>query len=633
VCGIGGIWHLTGRPVEKDRLGRMCASQAHRGPDGEGIWIEGNCGLVFRRLAILDLSDQALQPMQRNGLVAVYNGEIHNYVELRAQLEQQGYSFTTQTDTEVVLNGYHCWETDCFEKFNGMWSVAFWDPQRQILLLCRDRFGIKPLYYACSSGQFAFASEIKALLTAFPRWATSNTSEIASYLLGGNTDSGEATFHREIRAVPPSTCLKIDRNGPQTPVSYWGFEPGSIRESASLEEEFRELLTDAVRIRLRSDVPVGCCLSGGLDSSSVTQLASLSNTAPMHCFSLKYEDRPDLDESRFAELLMGGSDRFIPHWITPDPHRLVPRIQRIVEAHDAPVPIRGRLGLWSLMEETSRHVKVVMVGEGGDELLGGYSRFFWPYLFDRFRNEKVRSLLSPVHLKQDWQLCRGMNPSAAKCMLDLVRPWIKKSGLTLFVWKDFIGRSILKDSTRLDASRFFYTWNRKDLPHPFQDRLNNALWQEFRLVGLPELLRAGDAIGMSHSVEVRAPFLDHRLVEFCFRLPFSRKIGNGWTKDILRQSMRGILPPEVVYRRDKKGMPTPYTALLSQESNLNEIEQRLLYGRAVVAGYLDRSGVEKLLHRFRSASRNDVGVHCSVLWRCLNVELWLSHLDSFASRS
>src|SRR2546423_1031785 len=376
MCGIAGIWERSGRPVDQAALERMSGILRHRGPDGSGLYVEAELGLATRRLAIVDPSPAGDQPMSlpERGLRLTYNGEIHNYVELRRELEALGAEFRTHTDTEVVLQAYAAWGLDCFERFNGMWALGLWDARERSLVLSRDRFAIKPLCYSVSGGGFCFASEPKAILAAFPEERLPNRAEIDRFLSGGFPDAGESTFFANVKSLSPATTLVVSRDGVRAR-RYWTFEPGEESPQPDAEERFRELLRDAVSVRMRSDVPVGACLSGGLDSSAIAALVEPPEDRPMHCFSLLYDGWRD-DESRYSRVAAEARPgRFVVHWVRPRSAGLVETMRKIVWHHDAPMPIRGRVGPWFVMEEAGRHVKVVLDGQGGDEILAGHSRF------------------------------------------------------------------------------------------------------------------------------------------------------------------------------------------------------------------------------------------------------------------
>lgn len=632
MCGIAGIWNRDGRPAERRRLALMGDALLHRGPDARGLLAEGSLGMSHCRLSILDLSALADQPMTSDdGRYSLsFNGEIHNFVEIRKELQQLGHSFRSTGDSEVVLEAFRRWGPACFSRFNGMWALAVWDREKEELVLSRDRFGLKPLYYATRGPRLAFASEIKGILAAFPEDAEPDESELGAYLLGANPDSGATSFYRHILAVPPATFLTVTRNRVGAPQVYWNFQPSSVAIREDPVETFRELLVDSVRIRLRSDTPVGVCVSGGLDSSSVAVLARELTDQPIHCFSLQFRDHPEIDESHYAAEVLRTSDQFITHWVRPEPFHLLDTMESIVRAHDAPAPLRGRLGMWEIFREAHRTVKVVLIGEGGDELLAGYRRFLVPYATDLLRLGPGDGNRSSSTWSQLRRLRSHLCPFRPETLLEVLRPFLRYFCLYSRADESALCKDFLSSIRLPEAARFFHAFLRKDVPHPSPSLLNNALWQEFRYCGIPELLHAEDSLAMAFSLETRAPFLDHRLVEFCFRLPHFEKIHDGWTKHILRRAMRGRLPEKVRLRRQKVGLPTPYRSYFQNPTTLRRLEEMLLEGRAVkqgilrpaaLKGHIDRLQRDEHSHRFP----------LSALWRYVCVEIWLGRLAAYRS--
>jgi asparagine synthase (glutamine-hydrolysing) len=338
---------------------------------------------------------------------------------------------------------------------------------------------------------------------------------------------------------------------------------------------------------MRSDVPVGACLSGGLDSSAIAALVELPADRPMHCFSLRYEGWSD-DESRFAARAAG--DRFVLHWVSPEPTDLLGTIRKIVWHHDAPTPIRGRLGSWHVLEEAGRHVKVVLDGQGGDELLAGYSRFVLPYLADRLRRPD-RSLFRET---ADLALIESRS-----------RLWF----------------------LALASIRALRSARQPRSEGPYRSRLNNALWHELRSEGLPEVLHAEDAISMAFSVEARTPFLDHRLVELCFSLPFTEKIADGWTKSLLRRSLAGDVPREILERRRKLGFSSPAAAWLRREETMRSVRELLLDRSSLERGLFDRRRLETSLRAFERGPSVYAAHRVGRLWRWITLELWFQEFQ------
>ena len=614
VCGIAGIWERSGRLVDRAALDRMSAILEHRGPDGDGLHLDGEVGLANRRLAIVDPTPAGDQPMSlpERGLWLTYNGEIHNYPELRRELEAGGARFRTQTDTEVVLHAYAAWGADAFDRFNGMWALGIWDERERALVLSRDRFGIKPLYYSVRDGRVAFASEPKAILEAFPEERVPDDAEVDRFLRGCYTDSGEATFFANVKSLLPATTLVVTRDGLRAR-RYWSFEPGDERPREDAEERFRELLRDSVRIRMRSDVPVGACLSGGLDSSAIAALVETPDERPMQCFSLLYDGWVN-DESEYSRAAAGARPgRFVVHWVRPESSDLVETMRRIVWHHDAPMPLRGRIAQWFTMQEAGRHVKVVLDGQGGDELLGGYSHFVLPYLVDRLRRPTSGT---DGLLRELGDLARIEG----------------RSGLWFLALAS--GRY-----ARTVAGLPPLGFRRPPPPpgaptdRPYRSTLNNALWNELSSQGLPEVLHAEDALSMAFSIESRTPFLDHRLVELCFSLPYTDKISDGWTKSVLRRSLAGIVPPEILARRRKLGFSAPASEWLRLEANLRDAREVLLDGRCVARGLLDPRRLEFELTAFERGPARYAAARAGRMWRWITLELWFRDFVDQVGRS
>ncbi|HUO82689.1 MAG TPA: asparagine synthase (glutamine-hydrolyzing) [Gammaproteobacteria bacterium] len=620
MCGIAGIWRRDGVPIAPGVLADMGRSLRHRGPDGAGEWQDGCVGFAHTRLSIVDASDRSAQPMRNADAsrVLIYNGEIHNYRELRAELAAAGVAFRSTGDTEVVLASFERWGEPAFERFNGMWALAIWDADARRLVLSRDRFGIKPLYYSVRGSRIAFASEPKAILAAFPEERVADGEEVHAFLNGGSPDVGDHSFFRNIRAVRPATTMRFAATGAAQASVYWRFEPGNILPTgAGAAERFRALLDDAVRLRMRSDVPVGAALSGGLDSSAVARLA-VANGGALDCFSLRYPGKP-YDESGYAAAV-ADSAQYRMHWVEPDPGEVMPLAHDIVWHHDSPVPIRGRLPHWAVMRAASRHVRVILEGQGGDELLAGYPHFDRPYLTDRLRSMRWWSPASLGALRRELvrlnELRGGRRgPLTAMALRRL------KSLLPRWPWMRFETRQFASQFGGLDPLRRRSPWSSPEVPRPFASHLNNALWLELRFGGMPESLHGADAMSMAFSIESRAPFLDHRLVEFCFALPFEEKIRDGWTKSILRRALERDLPESVLRRTHKLGFPAPYGEWLSRDDNYAAIREILLSRACRDRGVLAPAALERWLP---AAPRGQAYVrrYVETVWRMLTLEIW-----------
>lgn len=590
MCGISGIFNINGDPVSRDTLEFMNRVQAHRGPDGQDIFLDGRIGLGHVRLAILDLTEAGHQPLTEGRFTLTYNGEVYNYKELRKELEGHGHTFRSDCDTEVVLKSFLQWGRNCVKRFNGMFSFAIWDLFEGALFCARDRMGIKPFFYYHDGERFEFASEIKALLHE-PSRRQPRLRTLVRFFGEGLTDDEHETFYEKIRLLPPAHTLWVTPRGLNfnrywrpDPESQWqdfkvnspvdipihqerlaadGYFPKTeqLNEAA---EAFRELFCDSVRLRLRSDVPVGTCLSGGLDSSSVVTCASTLIDRPVETFSSIYPDR-GYNEKRFIDDVAKtfGTNA---HPITSDGKDLPEIFDKIVWAQDEPTAGPGLYSQWKVMETAQKSVTVLLDGQGGDELLAGYHHYFREYLSELAKElhsqghsleqvKEVAKVIAEVTGNDHTDLAerairRAKRPKILK-MFQRERPGRVKTPAILN--RDLAGKLSKKDATRMDIDRLF------------DNSLSQKLYDDLTRFSIPPLLRYEDRNSMAFSLEARVPFLDHRLVEFCFALPNRFKIDPPHTKLVLRKAMNGRLPASVTQRQDKLGYPTPAANWFRQE--------------------------------------------------------------------
>jgi asparagine synthase (glutamine-hydrolysing) len=621
MCGIAGIWHRDGRAVEHQALESMVQALVHRGPDGAGAHVAGDIGLGHRRLKVIDLSAAAAQPiwLPDRSVCMVYNGEIHNYLELAEELRQAGARLRADNDTEVLLWAYRVWGEACFERLNGMWAAAFWQPEQRRLLLSRDRFGIKPLLYCVRGARIAFASEAKALLAAFPEERRPDHALVHDFVLGAVPDADEHTFFENIRQVLPGHLLCVESRR-ETSRQHWHFRPGNEASRTDAPEALRALLTDAVKVRLRSDVPFGVMLSGGLDSSAVTRMAARETGQVLQCFSLRYEQSA-LDESRYASMVADDASRYDLHWVQPTADDLLATIGSIVWHHDAPTPMRGRYPQWHVLQEAGRHVTVVLGGQGADEILGGYERFILPFARDRL-DLRLASQTSRWMLGRDLYDLGKMAGGIARLLPQLMRGALARQ----LVPPQGLFHPLASDGPiarrPMVKQRITGGWIGPNPARPYRSRLNNALWAELQCAGMPEMLHSEDALSMAFSLESRLPFLDHRLVEFCFSLAYDHKIGAGWTKLLLRQATAGILPEPVRWRRHKLGFPGDYESWLGNASGLDAVRALLLDRVTQERGWLDPVWLRRRLGGERSKAARWVSTHVQRVWELVALELW-----------
>jgi asparagine synthase (glutamine-hydrolysing) len=563
MCGIAGAVSLSRNRVPRlDRvLGVMSHLIAHRGPDGHGYWraADDACGLVHRRLAIIDLSPTGHQPMTApNGTVITYNGEIYNYLELRKELAS-GWQFRTSSDTETILAANAKWGDDCVTHLRGMFAFALWDGNR--LLAARDRFGIKPFYYAVVDGVFYFASEIKALLPILPDVAT-DPDALAEYLTFQYT-LGAATLFKHVRTLPPGHALTVS-NGEVRIFRYWDvhYDIDWNHTPHWFGEEMRQRLTDSVRVHLRSDVPVGAYVSGGIDSSLIAVLAGREEASGRIGFHGKFTEFPGYDESPFAEGVcrQAGIDlRQIE--ITARDFR--ENIEKVIYHLDVPVAGPGSFPQYMVSELAASHVKVVLGGQGGDEIFGGYARYLIAYL-----EQSLKAAIDGTYRNGNFVVTpESIIPHLT--VLQEYKPLIRQLfSHNLFGPLDeryfrLIDRSADMadevDWTALDRggvfARFQQVFNseRNVRKEAYFDSMTHF---DFKCL-LPALLQVEDRMSMAHGLESRVPLLDHSIVEFAATVPADLKFKGGQMKHFIKSTFNEDLPQSLMQRRDKMGFPVP----------------------------------------------------------------------------
>ncbi|MEO8448172.1 MAG: asparagine synthase (glutamine-hydrolyzing) [Gemmatimonadota bacterium] len=619
MCGIAGILELRGRPVDQHHLQWMTDSQAHRGPDGAGIWVDGSVGLGHRRLAIIDLSDAGAQPMKTadESLTLTYNGEIYNYIELRHELHRLGYSFQTATDTEVLLAAYQTWGAECVHRLRGMWAFAIWDSRNRELFCSRDPFGIKPFFYRHSGEAFHFASDIRALLTAdshAPNWAF-----LIRQLSDRRFERYDETSFDGIVALPPATNLTL-QNGRLTLTRYWMPDLEAVRRDhrgTPPEEGFRTLLTDSIRLHFRSDVPVGICLSGGLDSSSLVALSP--NGDPLRTFSVDYPGTSSSESRYFRQV----AERFGTQQTEFSPDGAVDylvTLQRMIAASGEPDQGIGVYSQWKVIELAAAHVTVLLDGQGADEMLGGYPFLVKAFLADLLRRGKlIRGL-------REFRAYRSVAPgnfgrSVLRESLGFNhRVGLRESQSDLGRLKRLFRPATERGLLSVGAIEAAVLDEHNPIVEPpgIEDGLTRAQWNTLSRGLLPSLLLFEDRISMAFSVESRVPFLDRPLVEYCLALSADQRFSKGYTKAVLRRAMDGRLPPDVLWRREKKGFPTPFAAWL-QGGLGKAVRDLLLNGQTGARQLIDQSLVETMLNS-QLAGQAD---HSVEIFNLVSLEIWL----------
>jgi asparagine synthase (glutamine-hydrolysing) len=554
MCGISGSVR-NGSCLEEHVSIRMRDSLVHRGPDDAGLWSSPANGVTLgsRRLAILDLSPRGHMPMQDTSgdLTITFNGEIYNCVELRQELETR-YPFRSKTDTEVLLAAYSVWGPDCTRFLNGMFAFAIWDNRQKRLFAARDRFGEKPFYYYHNSTVFLFASEIKAILASGMLRSEPNLSSIYRFLVYRETDATEETFFRNILSLRPAHALLYTPGEDTLKLwQYWDIDPVAetrYDSDRAYAEHLLNLLQQSVRIRMRSDVPVGSCLSGGIDSSSIVGLVAHQGPGNgQNTFSARFND-PRIDEGQYIQPIAAqfGATNY---GVYPDANRMLEDVNALAWHQEHPFVGPSIYAQWCVMRLAQEHgVTVLLDGQGADENLGGYLVSQGFHCRDLLLSLRWIALLQSLN----GQLRRGGLESLPAMLV----PQVPTSFGALSLFQ--LEVAALPPDFRKHA-----TVPPTQAPAKFKSALHNELYQQLRCSMLPKLLRFADRNSMAFSREVRLPFLDHRVVQYLFAIPENQKIRGAVTKFVLRNAMSGKVPEKILKRTDKKGFEAPQSTWLA----------------------------------------------------------------------
>ena len=549
MCGIAGI--LNPGQVGPDDIAlvkRMNALQAHRGPDDEGLYTDPVCVLGHRRLAIIDLSVNGHQPFHSEDgrYILIYNGEIYNYIELRSELEGHGWIFRTQTDTEVLLKAFQHFGKDCLSKFNGMFAFAVYDAHTQSLFLARDRVGVKPLYYTMIGGAVYFASEIKALRAIPQLHCSVNQQTLFDYLIFNRTDIHDETFLNEIKRLPKGHWAEF-HDGRWSIQPWWDagkyIEQGNDDPLATIVATIERTLTSSVSLRMRSDVPVGSCLSGGLDSSILTGILFQNKWADRDypTFTVSFPGHP-IDETRYVDLL-NRQYPFKNYRAFPTGDQAYKELEQFCYTNDEPTTGASFYSQYELMKTVRQNgMTVLLDGQGGDESFGGYQYFHGFYLNGLLRQRHyLKFLLNLLRV-----IFRGQDKTAYQTLVFQLLPDAKRKQL-LMKYHPYMNPDFFQ--THIKTSRIYNDFF--DAPD-----LNGSLVRHFRYK-LEHLLRMEDRNSMAHSIEARLPYLDYRLIEYVLSVSEHLKIKAGETKYLQKLAVGKYSIPEIVHRKDKIGFGTP----------------------------------------------------------------------------
>jgi len=597
MCGISGIVSKQGESIEIFLIKQLNESIDHRGPDSSGYFAYNNMAFGHQRLSIIDLSDDGIQPMfYMDKYVITYNGEIYNYLELRVILIEKGYSFSSQTDTEVILAAYDYWGKDCVSHFNGMWAFAILDKSIDEVFISRDRFGIKPLYYYDGDDYFAFGSEIKQLLPLLSK-ITAYEPVLIDYLVSGMEDHLEFTSFTGIKKLPSSHSLLYRlKDNSKSKNRYFDLKQiSSIQKQAENKsvEQYKKIFIDSVKLRLRSDVKVGTCLSGGLDSSSIAYFASKLYTSDENflAFHVATSRDPKYNELPFVEELIKDLpiDLVI---IDGSKENVIRNINNVIKVQEEPFGSVSVVLQYLLMEKAkSMNCKVLLDGQGGDESLVGYERYYPSIYLSLKYSRKISFLINVVK----------------KSKLNLVTFF----GYVFYFTNSFLRIKMLRFRNTYIKKNSFELMNKKVFTSMAKNYRNifDLQKQELFSTQLPHLLRYEDKNSMFFSIETRLPFLDYRSVQFATSINPLLKIKNGWSKYVLRQAMDQEIPTNIVWRKNKIGFELPQNEII----DLLEPELRkLIDGSALLEKIINK---DKLISNFTSLDER-------IKWRLYNIVKW-----------
>ncbi|MES2139026.1 MAG: asparagine synthase (glutamine-hydrolyzing) [Bacteroidota bacterium] len=617
MCGICGIIRFDGQIVQETPIRKMMQLVKHRGPDDDGVFFEENVGFGFVRLSVIDLSSAGHQPKfsQDERYVILFNGEIYNYLELREELKQEGVVFSTQTDTEVFLNAYIVWGENCMHRFNGMWAVVIYDRQEKSVFAARDRFGIKPFYYIHTDNFFSFCSEIPPLLNLIDKKPKPNNQSIFDFLVFNRTDQIEDTFFEDVKKLQHGHVLKVFGNldhvkknnhisESRISIKKWYDLRAKVSQTQGIKnpKEFKELLSSAIDLHLRSDVPVGVCLSGGLDSSSIVSiLLEDFNKKEINTFSAVYKKGQIGDETEFI-------DEYKPYvknmfFVTPTADSLEKDLLTFIKTHSEPFPGTSPYAQYKVMELAKGKVVVTLDGQGADESLGGYHYFFGFYFKDLLGSGNIIKLSNEIacYLKEHHSFF-GVKSFLYFLLPKRLRTKVRV-GEKNYLHSNFVNQH--QDSNSISGN----IYGSKTLKDAFLDHF------EYKL---EHLLKWEDRNSMSFSIEARVPFLDYRFVEKLLATQSEQKIKKGVTKFILREAMKGILPEKIRLRKDKIGFGTPEDEWFRTPS-----WQKIIIEILNSESFKNRKLIDhqKAIKQYQKHLSCDINI-ASEIWKWIHLELW-----------
>lgn len=616
MCGIAGIFNLKDTPIDAGSFKNAVKCLSHRGPDDEGIFLEENIGLGHRRLSILDLSPAGHQPMfSADGRwVIVYNGEVYNFKELQSALEKKGHSFKSHSDTEVILHAYMEWGNSCFTSLNGMFAIAIFDRLEKKLNLARDRFGIKPLYYYKSDDYFVFASEIKSILATNLSERKVNYQGLSEYIWYGNP-MGKNTLFKDIWELLPGHLLEI-YNGQVKEKCFYNFSEIKIQEQKEevAISKIQKLLEEAVQRHLISDVPVGIFLSGGIDSSAITALASRHYGGKLQTYSVGFDYDKGVNELQKAASVAKqyNTDHHELHITAND---LIPVIEKLVACHDEPFADAANIPLFLLSREIKDKIKVVLQGDGGDEIFGGYSRYNTLQNMQKWRRLAPLMKLIPTKISYPSVLRAKRFVSAISEKDEAVRNALlltmeSRSISPEKIFTPEIQRELQKQDPFRRYKEIYASFNGTDI-------MNKMFMTDTRIILPDTFLEKVDKSTMANGLEVRVPFLDTELTNYAMSLPGKMKVKNGEKKYLLKKALRGIVPDDIL-DAPKTGFGVPYSFWLQDKLN-NYLKERLNLFPQKESYIFSKPLMEKMLSLHTAGK----GYYGFLLWKSLQLAIWI----------
>jgi len=622
MCGIAGIWNFNRFAVTQQEIDCVTDALVHRGPDGRGVWFDSTqtIALGHRRLSIVDLSENGKQPMLfgNDRYVITYNGEIYNYIEIKEELKSKGHTFRSACDTEVILAAYAQWGTAMLHKFNGMWAFALYDQENKILVLSRDRFGIKPLYYLHSGNRLVFSSEVQAIHKLLGPECPLDKDVLADIAKGSFVNhASEKTYLQNVKSLPGGYNLHINNGTAKSEMWYSLPEVDVPIKFAEQAEKFKELITDACKLRLRSDVPVGTCLSGGVDSGSITSIInrltdsnSESGKNYTHLsFCAAFKGSP-IDESEAARMLADtiGSHLHVVNVDAPSHDELI----NAMKMCDGPMHALAFYPIWKLYKYIRENkVIVTLDGQGPDEMLGGYRPLH-------------EALTAAIELKKPlW-------------MYDVYKTYSNQGETRQFSSKKFARRTLLSVLCKTMWDRFqllqrssndIDNLNAVRIPPTKTDTFSKSLFKQFFQAPLPGILNQYDRCSMANSVECRMPFMDYRIVEFIFSLPLESKVGGGFTKRVLRSAMYGILPDAIRLNKLKIGFNAPIVDWF--HGPMREwISDNINSKKFTECEYFNGKNMRKQFDLFVK-KENPQWSDAWKIWPPIHIMWWLAHIQEY----